>query len=76
MNIGYVSCKDTNAVVFLIAQITFLEAHLVIGMWLPCSGDTVRWWEMGKSLFFSFGFIALLPESSATSDSRLVLRCP
>lgn len=28
MNIGYVSCKDTNAVVFLIAQITFLEAHL------------------------------------------------
>lgn len=52
MNISYVSCKDTNVVAFLIVQITFLEAHLVIGMWLPCSGDTDRWGGNGEMPFF------------------------
>lgn len=73
MNISYVSCKDSNVLAFLIAQFTFLEAHLVMGMWLLCHVGAVRWWEIEKLLVFpSFGFIVFLLGSSATSDSWLV----
>lgn len=64
-------------VAFIIAQITFLEAHDVVGMWLPCSGDAALWWEIENLIFLSclccFTFVV---EYCITSDSRLLLCCP